>query len=364
MSPRSTARRRRCAAPDGSVVTATLAGAPPASSDEFVGAFVASSAMATLPLYPKFPLATTPPPVGTSGATAGCDLQRPADLWDRRERVRRRRPVWSRHCDRRERGCRETVRRIAAGRWRRFFGSFIGGATTLTVWSVPVFLPVTPAALITAGASSSTSGDISLSADVSGASSFQLAVADSSLFIFSNIDVDTRTAGSTSAANVFLAGATINSAPDNTTSVAFAPSAFLLGIVRPVQMGGGQQYAFIPEDDSVVIGGVRYLTGAIALETIAVDPMSLPVPPIICHRRATGNSPTATTRTSTCATRARRRLSGCPKHRATSRALAWHSMRPKNRCTCTSTPTARRWSSGRFSSSRSRSRPRPSIRAC
>ena len=53
--------------------------------------------------------------------------------------------------------------------------------------------------------------------------SYQLQITDSSLFVYSNINVDTGAIGSLSSANVFLASAVINSAPDDQTSKAFAP---------------------------------------------------------------------------------------------------------------------------------------------
>jgi hypothetical protein len=59
-----------------------------------------------------------------------------------------------------------------------YFGSFLGGATTLTVWAVPVFLPVAPAALPDA----SFDGVMVLGAVSSGAAAYALAITDSSLF--------------------------------------------------------------------------------------------------------------------------------------------------------------------------------------
>ena len=52
-----------------------------------------------------------------------------------------------------------------------------------------------------------------------------------------------------------------------------------MGIIRQVQMGGELLYVFIPEDDSVVIGGVRYMLSVINLGAIGEDPNALPYPP-------------------------------------------------------------------------------------
>ena len=80
-----------------------------------------------------------------------------------------------------------------------YFGSFVGGAANLTVWSVPVFLPVTPAGLLNA----SFGGTVSLGAVSSGLPAYSLQITDSSLFVFTNINVDTAAAGSVSSSNVF-----------------------------------------------------------------------------------------------------------------------------------------------------------------
>ena len=52
-----------------------------------------------------------------------------------------------------------------------------------------------------------------------------------------------------------------------------------MGIIRQVQMGNQLVYAFIPEDDSVVIGGVRYMLSVINLGAFGEDPNALPYPP-------------------------------------------------------------------------------------
>jgi hypothetical protein len=156
-----------------------------------------------------------------------------------------------------------------------YFGTFTGGAATATVWSVPVFLPVTPAEVSGAGFG----GAMTLGSQVSGLPAYDLTITDSSLFVYSNIDIDDATVGSVSASNVYLASAVINSAPDNHSAQAFAPSRLLMGIIRQVQMGNLLEYVFIPEDDSVVIGGVRYILSVINLGDLTEDPNALPYPP-------------------------------------------------------------------------------------
>jgi hypothetical protein len=109
-----------------------------------------------------------------------------------------------------------------------YFGGFIGGAGQMTVWSVPVFLTATPAQL----PSISFNGIVTLDAQASGIPGYQLQITDSSLFVYSNINIDTAAIGSVSSANVFLASAVVNSSPDDTTSKAFAPCKLLMGLVR------------------------------------------------------------------------------------------------------------------------------------
>ena len=120
---------------------------------------------------------------------------------------------------------------------------------------------------------------MTLGTQVSGLPGYDLAITDSSLFVYSNIDIDTGNVGSVSSANVYLASAVINSAPDDHSPKAFAPSKLVMGIIRQVQMGGLLTYVFIPEDDSVVIGGVRYILSVINLGAIGEDPNALPYPP-------------------------------------------------------------------------------------
>ena len=157
-----------------------------------------------------------------------------------------------------------------------YFGSFIGGAATLTVWSVPVFLSVSATQLTGAAFN----GTMTLAGVVSGVPSYQLQITDSSLFVYSNIDVDTDSIGSVSTQNVFLASVVINSSPDDQTSKAFAPCKLIMGLVRQAQMGGLLKFVFVPEDDSVVIGGTRYMLSVIELGDLDIDLSKLPYPPV------------------------------------------------------------------------------------
>ena len=145
----------------------------------------------------------------------------------------------------------------------------------MTVWAVPVFLPVTPQALTDA----SFDGTMTLGAVSSGLPAYALNITDSSLFVFTNINVDTGVAGSASSANVYAAGIAINSAPDDLSSKAFAPTQFILGVVRQAQVGPANKFVFVPETDSVVIGGKRYMLSIIELDALTDDPTQRPYPP-------------------------------------------------------------------------------------
>src|SRR5206468_1543412 len=112
---------------------------------------------------------------------------------------------------------------------------------------VPVFLTVRPADL--PGASGD--GTMTLDAQVSGIPAYRLRVTDSSVFVYSNVNIDTGRIGSVSPSNVFLASAVINSAPDDTSAQAFAPSSVHMGLVRPVLVGSSSRYVFVPADDSL-----------------------------------------------------------------------------------------------------------------
>ena len=59
---------------------------------------------------------------------------------------------------------------------------------------------------------------MTLGAQVSGLPGYDLSITDSSLFVYSNIDIDTGNIGSVSSANVYLASAVINSAPARPTA--------------------------------------------------------------------------------------------------------------------------------------------------
>ena len=73
-----------------------------------------------------------------------------------------------------------------------------------------------------------------------------------------------------------------SSTPPRTTQVRSlrAHAMLLMGLVRQAQMGTVLKYVFVPEDDSVVIGGTRYMLSVINLEGLAVDPNSRPYPPV------------------------------------------------------------------------------------
>lgn len=263
--------------PDGSTVAADVNQSPAGDAGHtFVGAMIFSAAMTTVRLYPKLQLALAAPAVGTHGVLQGAQYGVRLVIGDG-------------HCtydiiDATQSAVDSDI--IAPipvptdGSTPQqndvYFGSFTGGAGQMTVWSVPVFLAVSPALLPGAGFN----GTMVLDAQTSGTPSYQLQIADSSLFVYSNINVDSSAIGSVSGNNVYLAGAVINSTPDDASSKAFAPCKMLLGLVRQVQMGTELRYVFIPEDDSVVIGGIRYLLSVINLDTLASDPNARPYPPV------------------------------------------------------------------------------------
>ena len=157
-----------------------------------------------------------------------------------------------------------------------YFGSFVGGAATMTVWAVPVFVAVSPGQL---PAGTSFAGDMTVGAVSAGLPAYALQITDSSLFVFTNIDVDSGESGSVSTSNVFAAGIAINSTPDDLSSRAFAPTQFVLGLVRQAQLGTKTKFVFVPETDSVVIGGKRYMLSVIELADLTDDPTTRPYPP-------------------------------------------------------------------------------------
>lgn len=261
---------------DDSSATAVLAaGANADTTHTFVGMAAYTSATTTVPLYPLLALTFSAPAVGTNGvlqstaysirltfATTTCSY----DIIDAAQTIISASVSVA---------TPKPVDDSTPQTGDLYFGSFIGGATSITAWSVPVFLAVTPAEVAGAGFN----GTMTLGAQVSGLPGYDLKIIDSSLFVYSNINIDSAAVGSVSAANVYLASAVINSAPDDHSPKAFAPSKLVMGIIRQVQMGGVLVYVFIPEDDSVVIGGIRYMLSVINLGAIAEDPNALPYPP-------------------------------------------------------------------------------------
>ncbi len=259
---------------DGSTATATTT----ASRDKthtFVGAMVYNSMTASVRLFPKLQLTLPAPAVGTNGIlqgeaysvrlTYGAKTSMLDVLDSTQASVASGISVPS----------PAPTDKSAPRPGDLYFGSFLGGDTTLTVWSVPVFLTVAPTNLPGFG----TNGAMTLDAQVSGVPAYDLQVTDSSVFVYTNINVDTREVGSVSTANVFLSNAVINSSPDDTTSKAFAPNVVLMGLVRQVTMGTSLKFVFVPADDSVVIGDTRYMVSVIEIEALDFDPSARPYPP-------------------------------------------------------------------------------------
>lgn len=260
---------------DGTSQTATLADPPPDQAHQFVGAVVYSSGTASVPLYPKVSLGLAAPAVGTSGVQQGGNYSIRLTYGAKQSRY----DIVDANGGPVATGIVVTSPQPADGSrpvpGDLYFGSVIGGATGMTLWSVPIFLTVTPVLF----AGNTVSGEIAISATASGVPGYQLQMTDSSLFVYSNINIDTESIGSVSAQNVFLASAVINSAPDDQTAAAFAPAKLIMGLVRQARTGTELAYVFIPEDDSVLIGGVRYLLSVINLGDLALDLDSLPYPP-------------------------------------------------------------------------------------
>ena len=261
---------------DGSSSTGMLPSADSTdTSHTFVGMAVYTTDTTTVPLYPLLPLSFPAPAVGTNGVAQGsiysirltygaktCEY----DLID---------PTQSAVSGSVSLPSPQPTDGSNPQPGDLYFGTFTGGAATVTVWSVPVFLPVTPTLVQAAGFD----GTMTVVAEVSGLPAYDLTITDSSLFVYSNINIDTATVGSVSSSSVFLASAVINSSPDDHGPAAFAPCRLLMGIIRQVQMGGTLRYVFIPEDDSVVIGGIRYIVSVINLAGMGEDPNGLPYPP-------------------------------------------------------------------------------------
>ena len=112
----------------------------------------------------------------------------------------------------------------------------------MTIWSVPVFLTVVLTDLPGAGGI----GVMTLDAEVSGVPGYKLQMTDSSVFVYTNINVDTRAIGSVSTANVFLANAVINSSPDDTTSQSVRAEHGPYGAGAPGSHGHRDQVCICP----------------------------------------------------------------------------------------------------------------------
>ncbi len=246
----------------------------------FVGGTVYTSTTSTVRLYPKLSLTLPAPAVGTQGVQQAASYSvrltygqqtSTYDLLDASQA-----PVASNVSVPNAKPGDESAPRAGD----RYFGSFVGGDSTMTVWSVPVFLFVAPTDLPGAGAS----GTMTLDAQVSGVPAYHLQVTDSSLFVYPNINVDTQAAAEPSPSNVFLSSAVVNSWPDDLSSQAFAPNHVLLGLVRPVLVDSTLKFVFVPSEDSVLIGKTRYMVSVIELVALDFDPSTRPYPPTVWPR--------------------------------------------------------------------------------
>lgn len=257
---------------DGSLVSTTIS-SPPAAVHNYVGAIVYASSITNVTLYAKLQLTLPSPAVGTHGVlqntkyslrlTYGAGYSS-YDIVDSAQSIVASNVTVAdpQATD----GSKPQVNSL-------YFGSFIGGSSQMTVWSVPVFLTVGPSQL----SGANFNGSLVLEAVASGLPSYKLQISDSSLFVYSNINVDRESIGSLSVNNVFLASAVINSAPDDGSSQAFAPSKVVMGLVRQARMASISKYVFVPEDDSVLIGGIRYMLSVISLADVP-DLLSLSNP--------------------------------------------------------------------------------------
>ena len=264
--------------PDGTVQTLTLAQAPPDPDRRYVGAFVAcqagTSGSAIMTLYPLTSL-TLPLP-----APDGAAIRRGASYQVRLTYAA------SGHSAVDVFGADGTAvatsltgsgAQPADGSRPRsgdlYFGGFVGGDAIATLWSVPVL------AALDAGAVPSGGGKVTVTSRADGPPVWQLAVTDSSLFIHYNMDPDTGAFSTLGASGAYLASGVVNSAPHDRSPAAFAPSALLLGTVRSVSTGTGTKYAFLPQDDSLIVAGVPYLASVIDVEMPTADPTTRPYPP-------------------------------------------------------------------------------------
>ena len=262
---------------DGSSASSALPpSANPDANHTYVGAMVYTAGTTSVPLYPLLQLVLPAPTVGSHGVLQGQsysvrltfgDTNSQYDILDSTQTI-----VDSNISVPNPKPTDNSTPQQGA----LYFGSFIGGSNEMTVWSVPVFLTVAPSQLPGAGFN----GTMTLNAQASGVPGYQLKITDSSLFVYSNINIDNSTVGSVSQANVYLASAVINDSPDDQTSKAFAPCKLLMGLIRQAQMGTVLKYVFVPEDDSVVIGGTRYMLSVINLSATDDDPNSRPYPPV------------------------------------------------------------------------------------
>ena len=262
---------------DGSAAAVTLE----AGGDDvhtFVGAFIHAPAVQSARLHPRLSLSLAAPAAGTNGIEPGESYSVRLTYGSSRTNTR---------LDVLDSGQTEIASlTVATPRptddstpraGDHYFGSFIGGAGSLTVWSVPVFVPVRPADLSGAGFG----GAMTLRAQASGIPAYRLKITDSSLYIFYNLGLDAAaTTTNVGVRTVFLASATINASPDDRTSRAFRPCPLFLGVVRQVRIGARLRYAFVPSDDSVVIAGKRYMLSIIPLEARDDDPNARPYPPV------------------------------------------------------------------------------------
>ena len=261
---------------DGSTLSATPPIAKPDAQHTYVGAIVYGAGLASVRLYPTLPLTLPAPVVGANGVEQGesyslrltyAAQQSSLDIFDADQiqlasglAVASPKPADNSNPQPGD----------------LYFGSFIGGAANVTLWAVPVFVAVAPG-LLPSG--TSFDGTMTLGAVSAGLPAYALQITDSSLFVFTNIDVDTGAAGTASSSDVFVAGIAINSSPDDLSSKAFAPTQFVLGLVRQAQMGATTKFVFVPETDSVVIGGKRYMLSVIELADLTDDPTKRPYPP-------------------------------------------------------------------------------------
>ena len=260
---------------DGSTASSVLT----STSDPnhtYVGAMVYSTGISSVLLYPKLQLTLAAPAVGTHGVLQGTVYSVRLTIGDGNSQYDILDPAQTIVDSNITVPTPQPAGKSTPQSGDLYFGSFIGGASQMTLWLVPVFLTVGSSQLPGA----SFNGSMTLGVQASGLPEYRLQITDNSLFVFSNINVDTDSVGSLSSANVFLASAVMNSAPDDTSSKAFAPCRLVMGLVRQAQMGAMLDYVFVPEDDSIVIGGTRYMVSIVNLEAMGFDPNSLPYPPV------------------------------------------------------------------------------------